>query len=90
MVGYLVWLLAAFLVAQVRTAPDGSDRPTAIVSKVGVDAQIECKSSYKPQQPQPFSNISLSLARDYSPCKEGQLYLNNISLYLCQDKTTDF
>ena len=64
---YVVWLRASFLAAQVRTVPDGSDRPTAIVSKA------ECKSSYKPQQPQPSSNISLPLARDYSPCKGGQI-----------------
>ena len=71
-VGYLVWHSAAILTAQVRTAPNGSDRPTAIVSKVGADAPVECKSSYKPQQPQPSSNTSLPLARDYSPCKGGQ------------------
>ena len=63
--------LSCNLAAQVRTAPDGSDRPTAVVSKVGADAPVECKSSYKPQQPQPSSNISLPLARDYSPCKGG-------------------
>ena len=42
MVGYLVWLLAVVLAAQVPTAPDGSDRPTAVVSKVGADALVEC------------------------------------------------
>ena len=63
-----------FLAAQACTAPDGSDRPTAIVSKVVAKAQIEFKSYYKPQQPQPSSNISFSLAYDYSPCKGKILY----------------
>ena len=44
-----------------RTALDGSDRPTAVVSKVGADALVECMSSYKPQQPQPSTKISLVL-----------------------------
>ena len=67
-----------FWPAKVRTVLDGSDRPRAIVSKVGVDALVECKSSYKPQQPQPSSNISLPLAWDYSPCKGGQLSLGRV------------
>ena len=40
-VGYMACLLAAFLAAQVRTAPDRSDRSTANVSKIGADAQID-------------------------------------------------
>ena len=64
-VGYLAWPCAAFFAAQVHTALNGSDRSTAIVSKVGLDAQIKCKSSCKPKQPQSFSNISLPLERDY-------------------------
>ena len=78
-VGYFVWLRVILLAGQNRPTPDGSDRPTAIVSKAGADAQIECMSSYKPQQPQPFSNISLPLARDYSPCKDGKLSFMLIS-----------
>ena len=31
-----------FLAAQVRTAPDGSDRPTAIVSYFGAEVPVEC------------------------------------------------
>ena len=63
-----------FLSAQFSTAADRYDRPTAIVSKVGAEAQIACKSSFKPQQPQPFSNISLPLAQDYSACKERHVF----------------
>ena len=40
-VGYVVWHSAAILDAQVCASPEGSDRPTAIVSKVGADSQIE-------------------------------------------------
>ena len=50
-----------YITVQVGAAMDGSDRPTAIVSKVGANAQIECKSSYKPKQPQPSSNIRTKL-----------------------------
>ena len=42
-------------------------------------ARQECKSSYKPQQLQPSSNIILPLARDYSPCKGGQLDIYHLS-----------
>ena len=72
--------------AQVHTAPDGFDQPTAVGSKVGADAPVECKSSSKPQEPQPSSNIRLPLARDYSPCKGGQL--NPLS-YICKIKKID-
>ena len=69
-VGYLFWLWAASHAVPVRTTQDGYDQCTANVSKVAVYASIACKSSYKPQQPQPFSNISLPLARDYSASKK--------------------
>ena len=59
---------------QVRTAPVGSDRPTAIISKVSADAKIECKSSFKPQQPLLSSIISLPLAWGYSACKELHIF----------------
>ena len=41
-VGYLVWLRATFLAAQVRTVPDGSDRPTAVVSRSNFSAGYLC------------------------------------------------
>ena len=44
-----VWSGFEFLAAQVRSVPNESDRPTAIVSNVGADAPVECKSPYKPQ-----------------------------------------
>ena len=88
-VGYLVWLWAAFLAAHVCNVPDGSDRPTTIVSKVGAEATVECKSSYKPRQPQPSSNISRPLARDYSPCKGGQLKIWISMMYRHQKVTLD-
>ena len=69
----LVQLRAAFLFPVVRTTHVGSDWPAAIVSKVDVNAQIKCKSSYQPQQPQQSSNISLPLVRDYNARKGGQL-----------------
>ena len=34
--------LSCILAAQVHPVPDGPDRPTAIVSKVGADAPVEC------------------------------------------------
>ena len=34
--------LSCILAAQVHTVPDGPDQPTAIVSKVGADAPVEC------------------------------------------------
>ena len=75
--GWIVSLALSYIFG--RASPHSSrrisDRPTAIVSKVGADAPVECKSSYKHQQPQPSSTISLPLTRDYSPCKGGQLLL---------------
>ena len=38
--------------------PWKDEQAIVIVSKISADAQIECKSSYKPEQPQPSSNIS--------------------------------
>ena len=72
---YLALLCAAYLVAQVWTSQDACKwiwLTPASVSKVKVGAQIVCKSSFTSRQPQPSSNISHLLERNYSAFKERQ------------------